>query len=153
MHELSNIRNIIQVVEDEDALQTTNVVSTLVRLKATEDKLVAWLKRVDPGNKSSAHQFSYQLVHGSKDRKVLADIMNELSRVKSDLCVDIQVAHVGVTQIVESGVIANSEVIRRIDRRLVQIFGEGKGLKIARLLKDRAPQSKPPNLVFGMFRD
>ncbi|KAI9657107.1 MAG: hypothetical protein M1821_003273 [Bathelium mastoideum] len=140
LQELSSIRTITKIIEDETALQTANVSATLERLKSTENTMIAWLRSVDPGKKGSIQQFSHQLVHGSKDLRNLADIMNDLLRVKADLCMNIHVAHVGVTRTVGNIVVANSEVIHRIDQRLIQIFGPQGGLRIARLLKDRSPE-------------
>lgn len=145
--EVSSIGKIIQIVKEEVALQTDSVDSTLLKLEATEKKLVKWLKRVDPGGKGPIRQFGHQLVHGSKERKALAEIMNELSRVKADLCMSMQVAHVGVTWTVGDKVVANSKMIRRIDRRLRRTIGRGGGLKIARLLKDRPLQGRYAKLI------
>jgi hypothetical protein len=46
-------------------------------------------------------------VHGSKDEKTLADIMNELTRAKSNLSLRLQVANVGLTRTVENTIVAN----------------------------------------------
>jgi hypothetical protein len=50
---------------------------------------------------------------------------------------------VGVVSIVDDIVIANPETISRIDHYLIELFGEGKGLKIAKLLKDDCPKGLP----------
>lgn len=136
--ELTSLRDVIHIVEEEGALQTTNVAATLARLKASEKKLIAWLKRVDPGSKSSMQQFSRQLAYGSKDQKLLTEIMNEISRAKTDLCMDINVAHVGVTRTVESGVVANSKAVRRIERRPARFSSKERELNTARPLEDRS---------------
>jgi hypothetical protein len=138
--ELKNIKTIIQIVEDEDALQTAAVAAELVKLREIEKKLVECLKTLDPGGKGPIRKLAHQLVHGSKDEKTLADIMDELAHAKSDLSVRIQVANVGLTRTVEDTIVANAAAIDRIDQLLVPVFGEGRGLKIAQLLKDRSPQ-------------
>ena len=153
LQEFSSIRTIIQIIQDEDALQTEPVGATLVRLKATEDHLVNFLRRIEPGQKHPLQQFSHQLVHGSKEQKSLESIMTELTRVKTDLFMNIQVAHVGVTRSFGNMVVANSEVIRRIDRRLVQVFGSSGGLKIAQLLKDRSPLRKASKPMSRTMKD
>lgn len=140
LRELRSISSIIDVVDEEDELQTAVVAETLVRLRTTQEKLVVWLKHVDPGRKGSVQQFSHQLVSGSKDHKKLESIMSELSRVKADLCLAMQAAHVGVSKNVENWVIENNAAIRRIDRRLSRVLGKDKGLKIAKFLKERSSQ-------------
>lgn len=111
--------------------------SESVTLEAIAGKLVSCLQSLDPAGKSSARQLLHQLAHGSKDEKTLADIMNDLGRAKSNLSLHLQVANVGLTRSVENTIVADAEVIRRIDRLLQQVFGEGRGLQIAELLKDR----------------
>lgn len=138
LRELKNIQAMIELVEEEDDLQTATVAESLVRLRTTQEKLVAWLKRVEPSRKSPVQQYSHQLVHGSKDHKKLDSIMGELDRIKADLCWAMQAAHVGVTKGVENWVIENNAAIRRIDRRLSRVLGRGKGLNLAKLLKNRS---------------
>lgn len=138
--ELNNIKSMIQTVEDEDDLQTAPVGVELAKLKAVEDKVVIYLKEIDPGTKGSVHRLAHQLIHGSEEEKKLAKLMNILSQAKFDLFFRIQVATVGVIREVGDVVIANAEIIKRIDGCLVELFGEGKGLKIAKLLKDGSPQ-------------
>jgi hypothetical protein len=77
----------------------------------------------------------------------LADIMNELSRAKSNLGLRLQVANVGLTRTVENTITANAEVVSRIDLLLQQEFGKGQGLKIAELLRDRSPRGMPNCLL------
>ncbi|RYP70491.1 hypothetical protein DL771_005428 [Monosporascus sp. 5C6A] len=139
--ELGNINTIVQMIKDEDSyLQTVNVASELTKLRAVGEELVQCLKTLDSGDKGSVHQPTHQLAHASDDWKKLAGIMEDLDREKSNVCLRIQFANVGLTSIVGDTVLANAEVIGRIDRLLVQVIGEGQGLKLASLLKGRAPQ-------------
>ncbi len=59
-----------------------------------------------------------------------------------------QIAVVSVVSIVGDIVIANPETISRIDRHLIELFGEGKGLRIAKLLKDDCLTGLP--LIHGL---
>jgi len=136
-NELASTKAVIRIVEDEPVLRTAAVICELVNIEATAKKLVDCLKAMDPEQKGAMRQFVHQLAYGSKDEKALADVMNELSRVKSSLGLRLQVANVGLTSIVENTITANAEVISRINKLLQQVFGEGQGLKIAELLKDR----------------
>ncbi|KAI9690728.1 MAG: hypothetical protein M1820_009859 [Bogoriella megaspora] len=138
--EILSIGKIVSIVEDEDALQTANVSAVLIKLRMTEDNLVNWLKKADPGKKGLMRQSLYQLVHGSKEYKILGEIKDELTRVKSDLSITIQVAHVGVTWTAKLEIVANNKIIRRVNKRLVKLFGKDGGLKIADLLEHRSPR-------------
>ena len=137
---LKEIRKIVQMIADEDALQTANVALEVTKLRTIETELVQCLRTFDPGSTSPMRQMAHQFVCGSRDEKTLADIMDHLDRVKSDICLCIQFANVGLTRTLGNTVLANAEVIHRIDSLLVQVIGEGQGLKLASLLKHRTTQ-------------
>jgi hypothetical protein len=73
--------------------------------------------------------------------------MDELTRAKCNLSLRIQVANVGPTGTVEDIVVANAAVVDRINLLLQQVFGEGRGLKIAELLKNRSPRGMSNYLI------
>lgn len=135
--ELMNIKNIIQIVKDEKALRTADIASQLARIKALTGRLIDYLKAIDPNTKSSMRQLTHQLVRGSKNEKTLANIMDELGHEKSSLSLYIQVANVGLTRTVEDTTTANAEVVNQINLVLQQVFGEGRDLELAELLKNR----------------
>jgi hypothetical protein len=139
--ELKSIKTIIDLIDDEDSFESATVTSELVRLREVEDQLVKLLKDLDSSSKGTVKQYTHQLVHGSSFEKTLAGIMGELCQVKSALLLRIQVASVGVMKVVGNMVLANAEAIARIDLFLKEQLGDGKGLKIARLVKGRRPQS------------
>ncbi|KAL9119463.1 MAG: hypothetical protein Q9187_003984 [Circinaria calcarea] len=136
--ELISTRKTIQIVEDEDALRTAAVVSELVKLEDVAARLVDCLEKMVPGTKGSMRQLAHQLVQGSRDENALADIMNKLSRANSSLSLHIQVANVGLMRTIRDNFVANAEVVNRIDLVLQQVFGEGRGLKLAELLRYRS---------------
>lgn len=145
--ELNSLKAIIELIDDEDSLQTATVASELVRLRSVEDRLVKLLKELDPTSKGAVKQYTHQLGHGSAGEKVLAAIMEELCQVKSALLLRIKVASVGVMRAVGDMVLANAnaDAIARIDAFLKEQLGDGKGLKIARLLKGRRLSSTTPD--------
>ncbi|TLD24492.1 hypothetical protein E2P81_ATG11828 [Venturia nashicola] len=67
--------------------------------------------------------------------------MEELCQVKSALLSRIQVASVGVMREDGDMVLANADIITRVDTFLREQLGDGKGLKIAGLIKGRRPSS------------
>ncbi|KAI9687296.1 MAG: hypothetical protein M1822_002339 [Bathelium mastoideum] len=127
LDELENIQDITRIIRQEPALQTTGVNKTLIKLKKIEKALVAWLEENEPGDKGPVRQFSHQLLHGSKNQKSLDEITNELSCLKANLSIYIQVAHVGVRQIARNTAIKNSGTVRRSEERVVRISGKGDG--------------------------
>lgn len=138
--ELITIESVLRIVRDEEALQTAAVASQLAIIEGLARTLRDCLQTLDPGAKGPLHQFAHQLVQGSKDEKALTVIMNKLARARSELGLHIQVANVGLTRIFGDKLVANTEVVRRVNFVLQQVFGEGRGLKIAMLLKNRPAQ-------------
>ncbi|EUC43511.1 hypothetical protein COCMIDRAFT_7070 [Bipolaris oryzae ATCC 44560] len=138
--DLTKISAIVHLIEDEDALQTTDVVLALTRLQKVGAELVQHLKTLDLGGNGTRHPLAHQFVGGSQDKIMLADIMTEVDRAKSNICLRIQNAAVGLTYTTGDNVLANAKVIHQLDRLLLKIIGEGQGLKLAGLLKGRAPQ-------------
>jgi hypothetical protein len=99
--ELSRVKAMIGIIQDEESLRTASVCSEVVRLRDVQDKLVKLLEQLDPRHKTSVQQFSHQLKNGSSDESKMYAIMNELGQVKSMLLLRIQVANVGVMRDVQ----------------------------------------------------
>jgi ribosome-binding factor A len=140
--ELSSVRAMIGIIQDEKDLQTANVYSEVMRLKDVQEKLVKLLGELDPRLKKPVLQFAHQLTKGSSDETRLFGIMSELGQVKSMLLLRIQVANVGVMRDMQQGLVANTEVIARVDEFLREEVGSCEGLKIARLLQGRDPSGE-----------
>jgi len=138
--ELVTIRDVLQIVRDEESLRTAAVASQIDGIESLARKLNICLQALDPGPKGFVRQLTHQLAHGSKEEKTLADIMDALGHAKSDLSLHVQVANVGLIRTVGDKLFANAEVIGRVDLVLQQVFGEGRGLKIAALLGNRPTQ-------------
>jgi hypothetical protein len=64
------------------------------------------------------------------------------------LLLRIQVANVGVMRDVQQGLVANTEVIARVDSFLKEEVSGCDGLRIARLLQGRHPSSKHARLGY-----
>jgi hypothetical protein len=146
--ELSSVKAMIGIIQDEESLRTASVCSEVVRLKGVQDKLVKLLEQLDPRSQTSVQQFSHQLMKGSADESKINAIMNELGQVKSMLLLRIQVANVGVMRDVQQGLVANTEVIARVDSFLKEEVSGCEGLRIARLLQGRHPSSKYARLGY-----
>jgi hypothetical protein len=140
--ELCSVKSIIGIIDDEKDLQTASVAAEMTRLKEVQSKLVKLLEELDPKPKGTVQQFARQLTKGSSDEGRLFAIMNELGQVKAMLLLRIQVANVGVMRNVEKRLVANTIVIERVDQFLREEVDGCEGLRIARLLKGRAPSSR-----------
>jgi len=141
--QINSINDVASAIIDEDALQTALVARELVKIQTLADKLVKFLKRLDPKGKGIARQLAHQLVHGTKDEETLADIMTELDREKASLVLSVQLANVGLTRVLRDTVQVNTTVVDRIDQLLTKILGEGQGLKMVGLLKASTQSCKP----------
>jgi hypothetical protein len=135
--ELSSVKAMIGIIQDEKTLQTATVYSEVMRLEDVQKKLVKLLGELDPMLRKPILQFAHQLTKGSSDEARLAGIMSELGQVKSMLLLRIQVANVGVMRDVQQGLVANTEIIARVDQFLKEEVDGCEGLKIARLLHGR----------------
>ena len=139
--ELLAIKEQVENVEKAKALQTAGIIATLLRLKGPEERLVKWLQKVDRGDKKAIRRFVDQLIHGTKDRKKLEEIMSELGQMKTDLNTAISVAIAEGTRRIEKSVDANQERIRKIDEALVSGSGNMGGQSVLRQRQTR-PKSK-----------
>lgn len=134
--EMETINALVRTIDNEAALQTAVVIAELDKLYTLGVKLVRCLEELDPGKKGIFRQLAHQVVHGTKDEETLADIMGDLDRAKADLALRVQLANVGLTRMVHDTVLANFEVIVRMDRLLAGVFKTSHGLKLASLLND-----------------
>ncbi|KAL2073856.1 hypothetical protein VTL71DRAFT_11182 [Oculimacula yallundae] len=143
--EIESVKTIVEIILDEDVLQTALVALELENMGAVTKTLVQYLRDLNPGSKSQVRQIAHQLMHGTKEEEKLAGIMADFSRTKFNLSLRVQLANVGLTQVVHDTIIANVEVVNRIDRLLGEITGQAHGLKLASLIKDGQPKGR--NLV------
>ena len=134
--EIETINTLVCLIKNENALQTAVVITELDKLYAVGVKLVRCLEELDSGKKGIVRQLTHQLMHGGKDEETLANIMRDLDRAKGDLSIRVQLANVGLTRMVHDTVLANFDVINRMDSLLAGVFGKSHGLKLAGLLKD-----------------
>ncbi|KAH9875717.1 hypothetical protein IAQ61_003181 [Plenodomus lingam] len=140
--ELRSIKTLIGIIEDEEELQTPSVGSEMVRLRDVQSKLAELLNKLDPKPKGKVNQFAHQLTQGSSDEEKLSVVMSELSDVKATLLLRIQISNVGIVKTMEKKqLVANAEVIERIDLFLREKVGNCEGLRIAKLLQGRRPSN------------
>lgn len=138
--EVENTKKILSLIEDEDALRTAKVASEVGRIRNIAAELVTFLTSIDPGSKTTAQQIMHQFTHGSRDERTLLDVMQKLNSAKRDLSLRIQIALVGVAKTVENKLVANTLVVEQIDNLLKDVFGDGRGLKLAELIKQKPIQ-------------
>jgi hypothetical protein len=138
-NELRDIKAIIEVIEDEDDLQTPSVVADVMRLQDIQTKLSELLTALDPlKTKSKLNQVARQFVQGSSDERKLNTIMDEVVHVKTALLLHIQMANIRFSSNVEKSLVANAAAIQRIDESLRDHLKTCQGLEIAQLLKGRS---------------
>ncbi|KAK1144194.1 hypothetical protein N8T08_005607 [Aspergillus melleus] len=138
-HEIHMTTCIVNIVKNEEALQTAGVASSLVEINKIGVRMKEFLETLQPAERGTLRQFAHQLVRGSDDDSRLRTFMNQLIRAKLDLSLKIQVANVGLTRSVGDRMVVNVATIDRIDSLLQSTFGEGKGLKIANLINHQVP--------------
>lgn len=111
-------------------------------MKDLSQELLTLLERLDPGKKSISRQLAYQLISGSKDEGNFDNIVKRMNTAKTNIILHVQVASVGLTRDAQSNIVANTAEISHLDRTLRELLGDGQGLRIASLLKDRPLNGK-----------
>ncbi|KAF7514904.1 hypothetical protein PCG10_004293 [Penicillium crustosum] len=135
--DLRGTESVIKVVHSQRCLETAAVTSELVKMKDLSQELLTLLERLDPGKKSISRQLAYQLISGSKDEGNFDNIVKRMNTAKTNIILHVQVASVGLTRDAQSNIVANTAEISHLDRTLRELLGDGQGLRIASLLKDR----------------
>lgn len=139
--ELDNIIQILNVVKQEPVLQVATMMEDLEQLKLHGRSLRTCLEEYGK-DRGQFKQYANQLFNGKRNIDDLAAIMASMSHAKANLNIKIQVVHVGLTRCVGDGVVVSCELVESLDRKLQRLFGEGKGLKLAQLLRNKQPDSK-----------
>lgn len=144
--EIDNIIQILKVVKQEPVLQVATMMEDLEQLKLHGRSLRTCLEEYGK-ERGQLKQYANQLFNGKRNIDDLATIMASMSHAKANLNIKIQVVHVGLTRAVGDGVVVSCELVDSLDRKLQRLFGEGKGLKLAQLLRHKQPNSKSVKLV------
>jgi hypothetical protein len=143
---LKSVRDIIYAVQDEAALQTATVTLQLKTLSDVACQIKHRLRALDRAcsDKNAVSKVFHQLTHGKTDAKTLDDMMDDLDEAKSNLALVIQLANIGLAKSYENSriLLADPKAIPEVVEVLVGVFGEGKGLHIAELIKG------PPRRLF-----
>lgn len=132
-------------MRDEPALNNKSVIKAIrnvINVVSALEKFLVELENLTLN--SQMRQIAHQLIKGSKEQQKLDEMKSALLVAKSDLSLYVQVAHVGLTR-VASEAFVNAILVERIDHLLQMRLGEGKGLQIAALIKQR-PRSRKQNI-------
>lgn len=116
--------------------------SELVKMRNLSQELLALLERLDSGKKSISRQLAHQLISGSKDEEHFDNIVKRMNTAKTNIILHVQVASVGLTRDAQSNIVANTAEISHLDRTIRDLLGDGRGLRIASLLKDQPVNGK-----------
>lgn len=111
-------------------------------MKDLSQELLTFLKRVDPGKKSISRQIAHQLTSGSKDEGHFDSIVKRMNTAKTDIIMHVQLASVGLTRDGQSNIVANTTEINQLDRTIRELLGDGRGLRIASLIKNQTLHGK-----------
>lgn len=140
--DLRGTESVIKVVHSQRCLETAAVTSELVKMRNLSQELLALLERLDSGKKSISRQLAHQLISGSKDEEHFDNIVKRMNTAKTNIILHVQVASVGLTRDAQSNIVANTAEISHLDRTIRELLGDGRGLRIASLLKDQPLNSK-----------
>jgi hypothetical protein len=143
-NKLEFVLAIVRAIEDEDALQTITVIGQLNSVCDIVRQVKDCLRSLerDFGRNHAIKEMLHQLLKGKKDARSLADLMNDLDDAKTNLGLVIQLANIGLVKSIENSreLLADPEIIMQADQVLIDVFGEGGGLQLAKLIKGRTPR-------------
>lgn len=134
--ELDSIQQILWVVKHEKVLQVVAIMDDLEQLRLHGFSLHTALQQYGK-ERGQFKQYANQFFNGKRIIEDLAGIMASMTRAKANLSMNIQVVHVGLTQAVGDVVVVNCALVESLDRKLQDVFGVGKGLKLAGLLHQK----------------
>ncbi|RSM17166.1 hypothetical protein CDV31_004059 [Fusarium ambrosium] len=147
---------IIELVENLDALRTKGILKALENMLKHAEELDVHVKRVKEkyGTGSPFRRVLNQFMSGPEELEYTDKMVAELTTLKATLILQIQVAHVdlfvkrGQGQEGDAGFthVLDSVVLHQVNQAVEQRLGKGKGLKIAEVLQDKKPDEN------GMIR-
>ena len=78
-------------------------------------------------------------MHGKKNEKTLAGLMNDLDQAKANLGLILSVASISVKTSTDDSrlLLADPRVVKDADQVLVRILGPGNGLQLSKLIEGR----------------
>lgn len=139
---ITTTKDIVGLVRDERDLNTKGVLKAIRNVVKVVTALEGFLINLENGAMNGqARQIVHQLFKGSKEQQKLDEMKSALLAAKSDLSLYIQLAHVGLIRDASEAVV-NAILVDRIDRLLQTRLGQGQGLHIATLIKQRPRNGK-----------
>jgi len=136
VEELQRTRTMINLVINEEALQTHNVDSAIARLEGVGRSLERHLQKMVV-KRGRLRGFFAQLVSGQRKQDALEHILLDLERSKHDLSMYIQLANVGLIRRVGEAQVVSVAAVDMVNRQLQAKLGSTHSLRISKLLAGR----------------
>lgn len=134
--EVASLREIIAIVEGEDALKTEPVLAEIVAIADLATALQELLKSMEDSG------FATRVLHGKDQKEELGSLTGEIAKAKSNLTLKIQSAHVGLTMMENKKIVVHMEKLEVVNANLTRLVDDFEGLFIAELVKGREPCGK-----------
>ena len=149
--DITSAKEIVGLVKDEAVLGTAGVAKAMGDVLRVVTNLEVFFKELEiSALNSPVRQFAHQLIKGTKEQQKMDELMKGLRNAKSNLSLHIQVAHVGLTRTASQALAVDPNIVERIDKLLQKRLGEGKGLRIAALIRQR-PRSCKRGLILTLI--
>ncbi|KAF2963578.1 hypothetical protein GQX73_g9995 [Xylaria multiplex] len=131
--EVNETKNIVELVQNQDQLQTAGTIATIQRVekigKALKEHLMHIIK-----DRSAVENFTHRLAQESADQRELASIMEQLTGAKQNLILQIQVANVGLMKKMNETLAINTELVTKMNNIVRGSLGQEHSLTIANFL-------------------
>jgi len=137
---LKLLLDIAHAIDARDALKTATVTLQLESVCEVVSQIKKFLQSLSSEEeKGTASKVWNQLVHGKKNEKTLAGLMNDLDQAKANLGLILSVASISVKTSTDDSrlLLADPRVVKDADQVLVRILGPGNGLQLSKLIEGR----------------
>lgn len=141
--EVSETKNIVVLIENEDALKTESVGKAIAELGAVGKILRNYLTEIAV-SKGHIRDFFHQFLSGQKGEDKLQSIMRDLGNSKLNLSLHMQLSIVGLVQGVGDTVRVNTTTVEEMNTLLREKLGPGHILKISKLLQRKTRNCMTP---------
>ncbi|UKZ46409.1 hypothetical protein TrVGV298_000612 [Trichoderma virens] len=134
-NEVTSLKDIVMTIGEEESLQTKTIIEEIAIIQELAISLEDLLKTMESAG------FLGRFRHGDDHRDELRTLTAEISRVKSNLMMKIQSAHVGLTVSSNQRFIVQMDKIEQVDANLKRLISGFEGLMIRDYLHGREQSS------------
>lgn len=134
--EVASLKDIVAIVDKEETLRTQAITAEIAEIAVLAQNLEDLLNSMENAN------FATAFIHGKDQKAELTFFTGEIVKLKSNLMLKIQSAHVGLTILANQKCAAQVQKIESVDAMLRKLISDFEGLLIADIVTGKEPGGK-----------